>query len=128
MTKPVSREAERLSTLLREKHCGRNAAISRDKLRIEFYAVLQMTDPWGYRGDIDADMPDRSFRQLKAELIDAGEPICSHPAYGYWYAANYQEGEESAQELEKKARDMLKEAKRTRENCSRVFGSQMDLI
>ena len=31
---------------------------------------------------------ERNFRLMVEELIQDGEPICSHPDYGYWYASS----------------------------------------
>lgn len=75
-------------------------------------------------------VPDlkRKVRDATHELRRDGVPICSKAGRGVYYPEDLEEVLETAEDLERVARDLHYTAKQIRENGRRKFGSQQKLF
>ena len=71
---------------------------------------------------------DRSLRAMIEELIQDGEPICSSPTAGYWYAASLEDGLPAAEQSKARAMTQLGNANRLAENIKKAYGGQFAMF
>ena len=112
----------RLLHLLKSRHTGQAQSAKKSEL---------LTEMWG--ADASADKSynnqyDRSLRAMIEELIQNGQPICSSPNDGYWYAASLEDGLPAADRAKSRALTQLRNAERLEKNIVETYGGQMSLL
>lgn len=71
---------------------------------------------------------DRKIREVISAYRDIDLICSSSGAAGYWLAADMNDIEELAKELDKRAKDMLAQASHLRKRGAEKFGPQMPLL
>lgn len=112
----------RLLYLLKSRHTGQGQSAKKSEL---------LTEMWG--ADATADKSynnqyDRSLRAMIEELVQGGEPICSSPTAGYWYAASLEDGLPAAEQSRARAMTQLSNANRLTENIKKAYGGQLAMF
>ena len=112
----------RLLHLLKSRHTGQAQSAKKSEL---------LTEMWG--ADASADKSynnqyDRSLRAMIEELVQDGEPICSSPTAGYWYAASLEDGLPAAEQSKARAMTQLGNANRLAENIKKAYGGQFAMF
>ena len=74
------------------------------------------------------DLHERTFRLMAEELVSDGEPICSHPDFGYWYAAGMEDGDAALADLRSRENKLRQRRCRLEENIHKAYGQQMALL
>ena len=99
-----------------QRHVGRPNAVGRYPLLQQVNRALR--DP----------LSERELRAIIHDLREKGEPICSAGGVGYWYPANPKEVMETADELESKAKSMLRIKSVVKRAGILKFGRQQELL
>jgi hypothetical protein len=70
---------------------------------------------------------ERNFRLLVEALVEEGEPICSHPDFGYWYARDLDDGDAAIADLTSRETAIRTRRQRLETNLSKHYGGQIGL-
>jgi len=70
---------------------------------------------------------ERNFRLMVDALVEEGEPICSHPDFGYWYAANLNDGNPAIADLTSRETAIRTRRTKLEDNLTKHYGGQMGL-
>lgn len=74
------------------------------------------------------DLHERTFRLMAEELVKDGEPICSHPDFGYWYAASVEDGDAALADLRSRENKLRERRSKLEKNIHRAYGQQLALM
>ena len=111
----------RLLHILTHRHVGQAQAVKKADLLVEMFGPEAAADK-SYNNQYD-----RSLRAMIEELIQNGQPICSSPTDGYWYAASLEDGLPAADRAKSRATTQLHNALRLKKNILETYGGQMSL-
>ena len=112
----------RLLYILTHRHVGQAQAVKKADLLVEMFGPESAADK-SYNNQYD-----RSLRSMIEELIQGGQPICSSPTDGYWYAASLEDGLPAAERAYSRATTQLHNALRLKKNIIETYGGQMSLL
>ena len=112
----------RLLYILTHRHVGQSKAVKKADLLVEMFGTEAATDK-SYNNQYD-----RSLRAMIEELIQGGQPICSSPTDGYWFAASLEDGLPAAERAHARATTQLHNAMRLKKNILETYGGQMSLL
>ena len=112
----------RLLHILTHRHIGQAQAVKKADLLVEMFGPEAAVDK-SYNNQYD-----RSLRAMIEELIQGGQPICSSPTDGYWYAASLEDGLPAADRAKSRALTQLHNAERLEKNIVETYGGQMSLL
>ena len=112
----------RLLHILTHRHIGQAQAVKKADLLVEMFGPEAAVDK-SYNNQYD-----RSLRAMIEELIQGGQPICSSPTDGYWYAASPEDGLPAAERAYSRAMTQLYNAARLKKNILETYGGQMSLL
>lgn len=71
---------------------------------------------------------ERNFRALAEELVMDGEPICSHPDFGYWYAESIEDGDAALADLKSRETKLRERRTKLERNIYQVYGGQRTMF
>ena len=112
----------RLLHILTHRHVGQSKAVKKADLLVEMFGPEAAADK-SYNNQYD-----RSLRAMIEELIQGGQPVCSSPTDGYWYAASLEDGLPAAERAYSRATTQLHNALRLKKNILETYGGQMSLL
>ena len=112
----------RLLHILTFHHVGQSQAAKKADLLVEMFGPEAAADK-SYNNQYD-----RSLRAMIEELIQGGQPICSSPTDGYWYAASLEDGLPAAEQSRARAMTQLSNANRLTENIKKAYGGQLAMF
>ena len=112
----------RLLYILTHRHVGQSKAVKKADLLVEMFGPEAAADK-SYNNQYD-----RSLRAMIEELIQGGQPVCSSPTDGYWYAASLEDGLPAAERAYSRATTQLHNALRLKKNILETYGGQMSLL
>ena len=112
----------RLLHILTHRHVGQSQAVKKADLLVEMFGPEAAADK-SYNNQYD-----RSLRAMIEELVQGGEPICSSPTAGYWYAASLEDGLPAAEQSKARAMTQLSNANRLTENIKKAYGGQLAMF
>ena len=112
----------RLLHILTHRHIGQAQAVKKADLLVEMFGPEAAVDK-SYNNQYD-----RSLRAMIEELVQGGEPICSSPTAGYWYAASLEDGLPAAEQSRARAMTQLSNANRLTENIKKAYGGQLAMF
>ena len=112
----------RLLHILTHRHIGQAQAVKKADLLVEMFGPEAAADK-SYNNQYD-----RSLRAMIEELIQGGQPVCSSPTDGYWYAASLEDGLPAAERAYSRATTQLHNALRLKKNILETYGGQMSLL
>ena len=112
----------RLLYILTHRRVGQSKAVKKADLLVEMFGPEAAADK-SYNNQYD-----RSLRAMIEELIQGGQPICSSPTDGYWYAASLEDGLPAAERAYSRAMTQLYNAARLKKNILETYGGQMSLL
>lgn len=71
---------------------------------------------------------ERNFRLMVDALVEEGEPICSHPDFGYWYARDLTDGNPAIADLTSRETAVRERRQKLERNLTTHYGGQMRLV
>lgn len=71
---------------------------------------------------------ERTFRLMVEELVQDGEPICSHPDFGYWYAESLTDAQPAIADGRSRVAKISERVNRLEKNLLAKYGGQMGLL
>lgn len=71
---------------------------------------------------------ERNFRLMVEELVvQDGEPICSHPDFGYWYAASLNDGDPAIADGRSRVAKINERVNKLEKNLIQKYGGQLGM-
>lgn len=71
---------------------------------------------------------ERNFRLMVEELIQEGEPICSHPDYGYWYASSISDANPAVADTQSRINKLYERKNKLETNLIAKYGGQIGMF
>lgn len=71
---------------------------------------------------------ERTFRLMVESLVnDDGEPICSHPDFGYWYADSLNDADPALADFQSRETALRERRQKLEKNLVAAYGGQMEM-